>query len=316
METKHFIRVTLCAILVLLSLPAQARQWQEGTWDEGAYNMYYYYECDTVIDGIAYRLDDENLKATVTYFSKKTHATGRVVDHSMGCDFYAFDSENEHNYGSVQYRGDVIIPETVEFEGRTYTITAIDTHAFDGCKEITDIRFPQSAYYNFAYWNGDTKEDWGYVNQYTVMQSSYSWGKLYIRYDDADYSDKTYFKDPFPWLLDQPAGTVVYQGDGAATVVNQEWYNTGSQRDGRKTVCVDAVQIREGTKNIMPRAGYNLQASRVVMPESVELIDKKAFHQANIDDIVMEGVKEIGDSAFFEAQMKSISMPNVVQITK
>ena len=146
------------------------------------------------------------------------------------------------------------------------------------------------------------------------MQSSYSWGKLYIRYDDADYSDKTYFKDPFPWLLDQPAGTVVYQGDGAATVVNQEWYNTGSQRDGRKTVCVDAVQIREGTKNIMPRAGYNLQASRVVMPESVELIDKKAFHQANIDDIVMEGVKEIGDSAFFEAQMKSISMPNVEKI--
>ena len=313
MNPKLLFRLALSTILTMLFLPAQAKTWQESSGND----VYYYYECDNVIDGIAYRLDDDNLKATVTFFSKKTHLKNRLYDHSMGFDYYITDFEYDHNYGDLQYRGNVVIPEEVEFEGHTYTVTSIDTHAFDGCKGITDIRFPQSVYYNFAYWKGDTKEDWGYVmNQNTVKQSSYSWGKLYIRISESDDCDKTYFKDPFPWLLDQPAGTVIYQGDGAATVVTQEWYETDSKRDGRKTVCVDAVQIKEGTKSIMCRAAFNLLASRIVMPESVGQIDHRAFQQANVDTIIMEGVKEIGDSAFFEAQMKSVSMPNVEEIGK
>ncbi len=310
MKTKLILRWTTCVILAVIFLPAQARQWKE--YSDGEY--YFYYECDTVIDGIAYRLDDASLKATVTFFSRKNHLTYRLFDHSAGNDFYATDREYEHNYGSLQYCGDVVIPEEVEFEGRTYTVTSIDTHAFDGCKEITDIQFPQSVYYNFAYWKGDTKEDWGYVNPNMILQSSYSWGKLYIRYDDENYSDKTYFKDPFPWLLDQPAGTAIYQGDGVATIVTQNWYETDSKRDGRATVKVDDVQIKEGTKSIMSRAAYNLSASRIVTPASLERIDSRAFEQAQVDDIVMENVKVIGDFAFEGAQMKSISMPNVEQI--
>ena len=138
MRTKELIRIVVVGVVLAMScLSAQARLWQEGSGND----KYYYYECDTVIGDIAYRLDDVNLKASVTFFSKKTHVNRRVYDHSFGCDEYATDREYEHNYGDLQYRGDVVIPEEVEFEGRTYTVTSIDTHAFDGCKEITDIRF-------------------------------------------------------------------------------------------------------------------------------------------------------------------------------
>ncbi len=305
MKPKLFFRLLLCAIMATLFLPVRAKGWWES---EGSNRRNYYYECDTVIDGIAYRMDEANLKASVTYFSQKVHETARLIDDTMGIGFYAFDYDYEHNYGNLRYSGNVVIPEQVEFGGRTYSVTSIDTHAFDGCKEITDIQIPKSVYYNFPYWSGDTKEN----GEYSI--SSFTLGRLFITYGEGLEYNQIYFIDPFPWLLDQPAGTVVYQGDGAATVVTQEWYETDSKRDGRATVKVDDVQIKEGTKSIMSRAAYNLSASRIVTPASLERIDSKAFLQANVDTIIMGGVKEIGDFAFFETQMKSISMPNVEEI--
>lgn len=115
-----------------------------------------YDKCDVVIDGIAYRLDSEKIEAAVTFFTRKNHVTKNVSEMQMRPVYYC---NYEHNYDGMQYRGDVVIPEEVEFEGVTYTVTSIDTHAFDGCKEMTGLQIPQSVYYDYAYWNGDTKEN-------------------------------------------------------------------------------------------------------------------------------------------------------------
>ena len=45
---------------------------------------------------------------------------------------------------SSRYSGDVIIPETVSYDGVTYAVTAIDNEAFWGCSDMTSITIPNS----------------------------------------------------------------------------------------------------------------------------------------------------------------------------
>ena len=310
MNTKLFLRLALCTFLTVMFLPARAKTWQEGSGND----LYYYYECDTVIDGIAYRMDEANLTASVTFFSRKYHVTTKYhpIYTNFICNF-------EHNYGDLQYRGDVIIPETVKFEGSTYTVTSVDTHAFDGCKEITDLQIPQSVYYDYAYWHGDAKEPDFIYGGMISWDSRYEYGKLCLSIDIGDGENGNYYKDPFPWLLEKPAGTVIYHGDEVALIVAQEWFESTNMygfkmRDGRQTVNVDAVHIKEGTKTVMSYAAYRLSAANVTFPSSLEQVKSTAFLVSDIDNLVMDGVKTIGDSAFYLAQLGSVSMGNVERI--
>ena len=43
----------------------------------------------------------------------------------------------------LQPKGDLVIPTTIEHESQTYTVTAIDTLAFGGCKQITSLSVPE-----------------------------------------------------------------------------------------------------------------------------------------------------------------------------
>ena len=65
-----------------------------------------------IIDGIKYRLDEDELTAEVCQ--------------KMG------------------YKGDIIIPETVVFNEVTYRVTRIAEKTFDECKSLTSIVIPDS----------------------------------------------------------------------------------------------------------------------------------------------------------------------------
>ena len=47
-------------------------------------------------------------------------------------------------YGSPLYTGSVTIPETVTYNGTTYSVTSIGDWAFDGCSGLTSITIPNS----------------------------------------------------------------------------------------------------------------------------------------------------------------------------
>ena len=78
------------------------------------------------IDGIWYELNDKAKKACVTY------------------------SDNEDE----QYQGEVVIPESVEYENEKYDVTGISI-AFSGCSGLTSVFIPKSVTYigNGAFWN-------------------------------------------------------------------------------------------------------------------------------------------------------------------
>ncbi len=44
----------------------------------------------------------------------------------------------------ILYTGDVVIPDTVTYEGYTFAVTGIESNAFDGCFELTSITIPSS----------------------------------------------------------------------------------------------------------------------------------------------------------------------------
>ncbi len=43
-----------------------------------------------------------------------------------------------------EYSGDIVIPESVQYDGKTYDVTAIFTFAFESCTELTSIVIPNS----------------------------------------------------------------------------------------------------------------------------------------------------------------------------
>ena len=75
---------------------------------------------DAEVDGIFYNLDAANKTATVTFKGKYS---GSYYD---------------------EYSGDVVIPETVIYNGITYSVTSLGYECFRDCSSLTAITIPNS----------------------------------------------------------------------------------------------------------------------------------------------------------------------------
>ena len=73
----------------------------------------------TLIDGLYYDLDTSNRTATVTY-----------------------ETTGSNNYALLP--ADVVIPESVTYEGITYSVTKIGDEAFANCKMLESISVPST----------------------------------------------------------------------------------------------------------------------------------------------------------------------------
>lgn len=76
----------------------------------------------TQVDGIYYDFDKTNRTASVTYKG----SPGSYDDY-----WYV-------------YKGNITIPETVTYQGITYTVTSIGSSAFNGCKDLLSVIIPNS----------------------------------------------------------------------------------------------------------------------------------------------------------------------------
>ena len=75
---------------------------------------------DAEVDGIFYNLETANTTATVTF---------------KGDHYSSYDNE---------YSGDVVIPETVTYNGITYSVTSLGEECFEDCSSLTSITIPNS----------------------------------------------------------------------------------------------------------------------------------------------------------------------------
>ena len=62
--------------------------------------------------------------------------------------FYRFSGNNAivtyETYGGESYSGDIVIPSSVTYNGREYTVTQIGNEAFHGCANVTSVVIPES----------------------------------------------------------------------------------------------------------------------------------------------------------------------------
>lgn len=88
---------------------------------------------DFMVNGIYYNINGE--EATVTYHDySKIQVTG-----SSGSYWY----ENHYNY-YAGYSDQVIIPETVTYNDKIYSVTKIGEHAFQECGRLTSVIIPNT----------------------------------------------------------------------------------------------------------------------------------------------------------------------------
>ena len=74
---------------------------------------------DAEVDGIFYNLDAANKTATVTF-------------------------KGDNYWDDDEYSGDVVIPETVTYNGITYSVTSLGDDCLAGCSSLTAITIPNS----------------------------------------------------------------------------------------------------------------------------------------------------------------------------
>lgn len=80
------------------------------------------------------QVNKDNVIHSVEYFVLGDYAFA-IIDKE-----YAEFRQNYQN----QYKGDIVIPESVEYNDVTYPVKSIQRDAFNNCKDVTSITLPNS----------------------------------------------------------------------------------------------------------------------------------------------------------------------------
>ena len=223
-------------------------------------NMSAIYASDTQVDGIWYDFDSSTKTASVTY---------------RGYDYDRYDGE---------YSGAVVIPETVTYNGTTYSVTNIGDYAFRICSSLTSVTIPNSVtsigYGAFAYCSS--------LTSVTIGESVTSIG------DDA-----------FAYCTSLTSVTIP---ESVTSIGDQAFAYCSS---------LTSVTIPNSVTSIGSSAFYGCSSlTSVTIPNSVTSIGGWAFDGCSslTSVTIPNSVTSIGDYAFNNCtSLTSVTIPNSVK---
>jgi hypothetical protein len=101
----------------------------------------------------------QNIKLLLVLLLSMTNMVA-FADEVNGINYGFSGTEATVTSGSSKYSGNVVIPESVTYNGNTYSVTSIGEHAFYGYSGLTSVTIPNSvtsiggsAFYGTAWYN-------------------------------------------------------------------------------------------------------------------------------------------------------------------
>ena len=234
------------------------------------------YASDTQVDGIWYDFDISTKTASVTY-------------------------RGNYEYYYNEYYGSVVIPETVTYNGITYSVTSIGESAFEDCSSLTSVTIPnsvtsigESAFYGCSS-----------LTSVTIPNSVTSIG--YYAFKGCSSLTSVTIPNSVTSI-----GESAFSGCSSLTspVYNAHCFAY------MPTSYSGAYTIPEGIEQIVGSAFYGCSSlTSVTIPNSVTSIGYYAFKGCSslTSVAIPDSVTSIGESAFSGcSSLTSITIPNSV----
>ena len=220
----------------------------------------------------------------------------------------------DRNYNS--YSGSVVIPESVTYNGKTYSVMSIGGMAFYGCSDLTSVTIPESVTSigssAFDGCSGLTSitipNRVTYIGDYAFAGCS-GLTSIAIPKSVTSIGDKPFINCSSLTSIDVDSGNAVYDSRNNCNAIIKTSTNT----------------LISGCKNtIIPNSvtsiGFNAfwgcsSLTSITIPECVTNIGQGAFAGCSglISITIPEGVTSIGDNAFLQCgSLASIAIPNSV----
>ena len=226
-------------------------------------------------------------------------------------------TNTQSSYPRKYYSGDIVIPETVEYQGKTYIVTGIDDSAFSGSGGLTSISIPNSVTYigTRAFQNCS-----GLTPTIIIPNSVTSIGTLAFC-GCSGLTSITISKGV------KEIGSEAFSGcTNLKTVVvdiENPIFDSRNNCNGIIETASNTLVFGFGN-TIIPESvttigkeafKYNTNLSSFIIPKSIKTIEERAFFGCNSLGAIDfgEGVISIGDNAFGECSgLKSIVIPNSI----
>ncbi len=205
----------------------------------------------------------------------------------------------------VKYKGDIVIPETVTYDGESYPVTAIDVQAFTNCTEISSVTIPTSM---------KTIGNNAFYRAKNIKVVNISDLSAWCRIEFGNGSSNPTYEAHHLYLKGEEITDLVIPA-GVTSILNHTF---------RNCIAITSVTIHPEVASIGVYAFAECNNLR-----SVYISDLKAWCNApaaisadhsiflngeKITNLVIpNGVKAIGDNAFSQCpDIVSISLPNSV----
>ena len=207
---------------------------------------------------------------------------------------------------SETYTGCIVIPETVTYEGKTYSVTGIGWGAFSGCNELKSVVIPNSVTVigMFAFHRSNNLESVIIGNGVTTIKG------------DA-------FRECYALTsIEIPSSVITIEGNAFLTcrglknviIPNSVTTIGGSAFAGCENL--NNVIIPSSVTNIGDRAFFGCSnLTKIEIPGSVESIEGQMFQECRkLKSVtIKDGVTNIGYSVFaYCDSLKTIEIPNSV----